>query len=148
MRLFLLPITTRQTLIYCQRITQKATSELSYADRITKKATETWAKWEAADKGWQKNVVKYGNRALQRVPYPEWGLKSFPPSNPQIQAEQVTANKKFDVFYPGNIMKEEDVPKVMSRLARERKQLHWNRFIGSMVAMPFTIPFALVPVWV
>jgi len=146
MRLFLLPLTTRQALIFCQRATEPSKGNLSIADRISKKAVETWAKWEAADKGWKKQAVTYGNAGLKRIPYQEWSLKSFPPSNPKLQAEQIADNKKFDVIYPGNVMKQEDVPKVMARLARERKQLHWNRFIGSMVAMPFTLPFALVPV--
>jgi hypothetical protein len=148
MRIFLLPISTRQALIYCQKAVKKPTASSSYADRITQKATETWAKWEEAESGWKKQVVTYGNKGLQRIPYQEWGLKSFPPSSPKLQAEQIADNKKFDVIYPSNVMKKEDAPKVMARLARERKQLHWNRFIGSMVAMPFTIPFALVPVYV
>lgn len=147
MRLFLLPLTTRQALIYCQKVAKKPGTESNYIDRITHKAAETWAKWETAESGWKKQVVKYGNRGLQRIPYQEWSLKSFPPSNPKLQAEQVAEGKKFDVIYPGNLMHEEDVPKVMARLARERKQLHWNRFIGSMVAMPFTVPFALIPMY-
>lgn len=148
MRLFLLPLTTRQALIYCQRAAEQTTAKPSLIDRATKKAAETWANWEAADKGWRKTVVYYGNQGLQRIPYQEWGLKSFPPSNPKLQAEQIAANEKFDVVYPGNVMRKDDVPKVLARLARERKQLHWNRFIGSMVAMPICLPFALVPVYV
>jgi hypothetical protein len=145
MRLFLLPITTRQALIYCQRAAQKPTKEIGYVDRITKKAAETWANWEAAEKGWQKKITEYGNRGLQRIPYQEWGLKSFPPLTPQVQAEELADNKKFSVFYPENIMKGEDVPKILRRLASERKNLHWKRFWWSMLGLPFTIPFGLVP---
>lgn len=145
MRIFLLPLTTRQALVYCQRITHKPVDQRTIFDRITRKATDTWAKWEAAEKGWQKKVVVYGNRALQRIPYQEWSLKSFPATNANLQAKQLTDDNKFDVVFPKNFMNQEDVPKVLSRLARERKTLHFNRFIGSMVAMPFTIPFALIP---
>jgi hypothetical protein len=146
MRLFLLPISTRQALIYCQRAAQKPTREIGYVDRITKKAADTWAKWEAAEKGWQKKITVYGNRGLQRIPYQEWGLKSFPPLTQQVQAEELTDNKKFSVFYPENIIKSEDVPKIMGRLASERKNLHWKRFWWSMCGLPFTIPFGLIPV--
>lgn len=146
MRIFLLPLTTRQALVFCQRITQKPASQRSILDKVNQKATDTWAKWERAEKGWQKQVVTYGNRALQRIPYQEWALKSFPPTTPDLQAEHITEEKKFEVVYPGNIMQKEDVSKVLGRLARDRKQLHFNRFIGSLVGMPFTIPFALVPV--
>lgn len=148
MRIFLLPLTTRQALVYCQKPARQATAAapLSYVDRIQNKATQTWAKWEEADSGWKKTVVTYGNAGLQRVPFQEWGLKSFPPAKPKLQAELLANNKKFDVFFPGNVMKQEDVPKTLLRLAKDRKTLHWNRFIGSMIAMPFTIPFALIPV--
>jgi len=115
-------------------------------DKITKKAAETWANWEAAEKGWQKKITEYGNRGLQRIPYQEWGLKSFPPLTQQVQAEELADNKKFSVFYPENIMKGEDVPKILRRLASERKNLHWKRFWWSMFGLPFTIPFGLVPV--
>jgi len=146
MRLFLLPITTRQALIYCQRATPKPTKELDYVDRITRKVADTWVKWEAAEKGWQKKITKYGNRGLQRIPYQEWGLKSFPPLTPEVQAEELADNKKFSVFYPENIIKSEDVPKIMGRLASERKNLHWKRFWGSLFGLPLTLPFVLVPV--
>lgn len=148
MRVYLLPISTRQALVYCQRISTKPVAQLSYADRIQKKATDTWAGWESAERGWKKKVVEYGNYALQRIPYQEWGLKSFPPSNPDLQAEQLTAGKKFDIVFPSNMMQKEDVPKVLARLASERKQLHHKRWIGSMIALPLTIPFALIPMYV
>jgi len=146
MRIFLLPISTRRALIYCQRVNKKPTADLSYLDRATKKAADTWSKWEAAKGGWQKKLTEYGNRGMQRIPYQEWGLKSFPPANAQIEAEELAANKKFPVHYPGNIMKYEDVSKVMARLAKERKQLHWNRFTCSLIGLPFSLPFGLIPV--
>ena len=146
MRLFLLPISTRQALIFCQRAPRKTAQQAGYVDKITKRVTDTWAKWETAEKGWQKKLTEYGNRGLQRIPYQEWGLKSFPPLTQKVQAEELADNKKFSIFYPENIMKSQDVPKVMGRLASERKNLHWNRFLWSMIGLPFTIPFGLIPV--
>ena len=149
MRIFLLPISTRQALIYSQKsAAQASVAPKSYAERIQKKATETWAKWEEAEKGWQKQLVTYGNAGLKRVPYQEWGLKSFSPSNQKQDAEQIVDSNKFDVIFPGNLMHKDDVPKVMQRLAKDRKNLHWNRFIGSAILMPLTAPFALIPVYV
>ena len=146
MRIFLLPLTTRQALIYCQKPAQQAAKPVSYADRITNYAAKTWAKWESAEKGWQKTLVTYGNRGLQRIPYQEWGLKSFPPGTPKAEAATLTDNIRHDVFYPGNVMHSDDVPKVMRRLATERRSLHWNRFVGCALGMPLTAPFALIPV--
>ena len=133
-------------MIYCQKSARKTAAPSSYSERIQQKASETWARWEEAESGWKKTIVKYGNAGLQRIPYQEWGLKSFPPAAAKVQAEQLTDNKKFEVVYPGNVMRRDDIPKVLQRLAKERKQLHWNRFMGSMIAMPLTVPFALIPV--
>ncbi|RMZ85215.1 hypothetical protein DV738_g402, partial [Chaetothyriales sp. CBS 135597] len=149
MRIFLLPITTRQALIYCQKSAASATAHAApktIAERVQSKVAQTWAQWESEDKGWKKAVVTYGNAGLKRIPYQEWGLKSFPPSSQKQDAEEVVNNKKIDVVFPANIMHKEDVPKVLFRLAKERKTLHWNRFIGSAILMPITIPFAVVPV--
>lgn len=149
MRLFLLPISTRRALVYCQKTSKKPATELSYIDRATKKAVDTWASWETKEKGWQKMVTKYGNQGLQRIPYEEWGLKSFPPLTHAIQGDDMAMmaeGKRFDVVYPANIMKQEEAPLVLARLAKERKQYHWRRFIGCLVGMPITVPFALIPV--
>ena len=145
MRIYLLPLTTRQALVYCQRVAPKPGTQRTILERVSFKAAETWAKWEKYEKGWQKQVVTYGNRALQRIPYQEWALKSFPPISANARAKAITDQKKFEVVYPGNVMDRDDVPKVLGRLARERKQLHFNRFWGSLVGLPFTIPFALIP---
>jgi len=86
---------------------------------------------------------------MQRIPYEEWGLKSFPPLNQAVQADEMAMmaeGKRFDVVYPGNIMKHEEVSLILARLAKERKQFHWRRFIGCLVGMPLTAPFAVVPV--
>ena len=145
MRIFLLPISTRRALIYCQRLTDKPATELGYVEKATKKISDTWVKWEAADRGWQKKLTEYGNKGLQRIPYQEWGLKSFPPLTQTNQADELAQGKQFQVLYPGNIIQDADVPKIMGRLANERKQLHWSRFVWSMVGIPFTIPFGLIP---
>lgn len=146
MRLFLLPISTRRALIYCQRLHEKPVRESSLVQKTINKVPQTWAKWETAGPGWKKTLTEYGNRGLQRIPYQEWGLKSFPPLNNQIQAKELSDNKKFEVLFPANIVRREDVTKIMRRLASERKQLHWKRFIWSMIGIPFTIPLGLIPV--
>ena len=96
MRLLLLPLSTRasatstapsgRTLLYAQRLTQAPPGRTSYADRITTRAATQWRKWETYEKGWQKAVTRWGNRALSRIPYQEWGLKSVPSIRARRQA--------------------------------------------------------------
>ena len=146
MRLFLLPIASRRTLIYCDRASLKsATSPQappSYLDRLTTKATTTWASWERAEGGWKKQLTTYGDAVFRRIPYQEWGLKSIPGLTAKIREERKTV----EVVFPGTYLKEERVGDVVRRLALERQPLHRKRMIWSMIGAPLTLPFALVPV--
>ena len=157
MRLLLLPISTRRSLIFCEKTANHVpTSQQSYMDRITNKANMTWADWEKADGGWKKKLTQYGNMMFRRIPFEEWGLKSIPqrkPTNSKTSAAQV--DKKLEnpveVIYPGlfqGLTGQDGVRQVLKRIATERQELHRKRMWYSMIGMPLTIPFALVPMYV
>ncbi len=146
MRLFLLPVSTRRTLIYCQRLNVTTTEQKTYLDKGTTWAAKKWADWEMKESGWQKKVVDYGNQALKRIPYEEWGLKSIPPLSARRKAEEVSGKEKVEVSFPTTLIPEAEVSKVVRTLATERQSLHKKRMLWSFVAMPFTAPVALIPV--
>jgi hypothetical protein len=150
MRLFLLPISTRRTLIYCERVPPSLPpgQKPPITERITTRASEQWAKWERTEKGWQKQLTIQGNRLFKRIPYEEWGLKSIPPATKKRLQEADEGKTKFQCLYPGKFMKggSDVVEGVLRRLAGERQALHRKRLWNSVFWMPFTIPFALVPV--
>ena len=145
MRLYLLPISTRRTLIYCQRLNVTTTSEVSLLDKTTTKANSIWASWAKKDSGWQKKVVDIGNKALKRIPYEEWGLKSIPPLSKRRQKEDLGGTEKVEVSFPPTVLPEERITEVLRILGTERKQLHKSRLWGSLIGMPLVAPFALVP---
>lgn len=145
MRLYLLPISTRRALIYCQRQKKQTPTNPGFADRITNKAADTWARWESQEKGWQKKVTEYGNKAMQRIPFEEWGLKSVPPLSAKRAAEDIQGRSAVEVVFPGNVIKSQEIPPLIKRLGTERQALHSRKLWWSVVAAPFTIPFALVP---
>ncbi|KAK3398820.1 mitochondrial K+-H+ exchange-related-domain-containing protein [Sordaria brevicollis] len=122
MRLYLLPISTRRTLLYCQKLQPPSASasaaitassssgsgpggaaspppttkqKQSWGDYIQTKAALTWASWEKKESGWQKSVVSYGNHLLRKLPYEEWALKSVPPLTKarQKQLEMLVAEQ-------------------------------------------------------
>ncbi|KAF2204063.1 hypothetical protein GQ43DRAFT_429286 [Delitschia confertaspora ATCC 74209] len=149
MRLFLLPISTRRSLIYCEKLHEKVSTEHTYLDKLTNKASETWAAWEkdsAAIGNWKKKVTIYGNLALKRIPYEEWGLKSMPALTAKRRKSIEEGNEKVQVLFPGLYMKEGRVPVILKELAMQRQALHKKNLVWSVVAMPFTVPFMLIPV--
>lgn len=146
MRLFLLPISTKRTLIYCERLTQQLPSEQSYVDKITARASTTWIKWENHEKGWQKKITQYGNKLFARIPFEEWGLKSIPPLSPTRRAAELEGKERVQVAFPRSLIKIESVSDVMRRLGTERQALHKKMMLWSIVGMPISAPVALIPV--
>ncbi len=145
MRLYLLPISTRRTLIYCQRLNVQTAEKQSWLDKGTTKAAALWASWEKKESGWQKKVVVYGNQALKRIPYEEWGLKSIPPLSTRRKTEELSGKEKVEVCFPGTLIPDGTVLEVLRKLGTERQQLHKRRIFWSFVGMPIVAPFALVP---
>ena len=147
MRLFLLPISTRRTLIYCERVQQEIVSgqKPPISERIINKATATWANWERAESGWQKQLTVQGNRLLRRIPYEEWGLKSIPPASKKRLEDADNGKLKLECLYPSAFLKGSKVPEILKSLATERQALHRKRMINSILLMPISAPFAIIP---
>ncbi|KAK1811106.1 hypothetical protein LTR12_014538 [Friedmanniomyces endolithicus] len=148
MRIFLLPISTRQTLIYCERVpyTPKPGQKRPLTEWAVDKAATTWAGFEKADKGWRKQLTYYGNQLFKRIPYQEWGLKSFPPAT-KAQLEEIDkGGLAFECLYPGSFMKGRNATELLKALATERQAFHRRSMWTSMAMLPITIPFALVPI--
>ena len=145
MRLFLLPISTRRSLIYCQRLNIQLTSKQTYVEKVTARAGATWVKWESADAGWQKKLTVWGNELFKRIPYEEWGLKSIPPLSTRRAAEDMDGREETEVIYPSSVIKPGTVFDVLQKLATERQLLHRKRMWGSIIGMPITAPFGLIP---
>ncbi|KAL9088685.1 MAG: hypothetical protein Q9159_002936 [Coniocarpon cinnabarinum] len=158
MRLFLLPISTRRTLIYCAppSLTTSA-GKPSLLDRAVLKANETWASWEKdteSVRNWKKRTTEYGNMAFRRIPYEEWGLKSIPPSQRKsgrlkgAEGEKKEAPQKVQVLFPGLYqgLCKESMSDTVRRLATERRGLHRQRMWYSIAGMPLTLPFGLLPI--
>ncbi|KAK0665127.1 mitochondrial K+-H+ exchange-related-domain-containing protein [Cercophora samala] len=146
MRLYLLPISTRRTLLYCQKLDAPATQKQTWGDWIQSKAARTWSGWEQKEEGWQKKVVNYGNYALRRIPYEEWGLKSVPPLSQRRKQVELRGDEKVEVVYPKSLLPLGKVSKILETLATERESLHKQRLVWCFVGMPITIPVGLLPV--
>ena len=144
MRIILLPITTRRALIYCQRPTQVGSARPTLVDRATTRAAKLWIQWERSETRWQQLIVQYGNKALRRIPYEEWGLKSIPPRSTKYQAtgEKTTV---VELAYPSFLRRPEPVMETLRRLATERRAFHQQRLWLSVIGMVITLPIGILP---
>lgn len=146
MRLYLLPVSTRRTLLYAQRLhVVTTTKDRNYADRGAAWAAKKWAEWEKRESGWQKKVVEYGNHAFRRIPYEEWGLKSVPPLSARRRDEELKGQDTVELVFPSKMISLQKAENVARTLATERQALHRQRLIWCFVGMPITAPFALIP---
>ncbi|KAF2723082.1 hypothetical protein K431DRAFT_344972 [Polychaeton citri CBS 116435] len=147
MRLFLLPVSKRRTLIHCERIqeTLAAGAKPPFIDRITRTASESWVTWEKKPKGWQKQLTVWGNKICQRIPYEEWGLKTVPPATKKRLKDVDEGKPKFTCLYPGHFLDSAKVDAVVKQLALERQAFHRRKMWQSVIMAPLMLPFALIP---
>ncbi len=148
MRLFVLPVSSKQNLIYCQRLNKQLSKQApTYLDRVSTKATTTWLSWEKKETGWQKKITTYGNKLFQRLPYEEYGLKSIPSL---VERQKITENAgkgEVRVEFPSGWIEEPRVQQTLKEHGSKEKQaFHRKWLIGSLIGMPLVAPFALVPV--
>ncbi|KAL6896497.1 mitochondrial K+-H+ exchange-related domain-containing protein [Trichoderma evansii] len=160
MRLYLLPVSTRRTLLYASRLinpasasststsasSPSATSTTSYIDRGAAFAARKWAQWEKMERGWQRKVVDYGNHAFRRIPFQEWGLKSVPPLSARRRDDELRGRDKVELVFPPAAISEHKAEGVLRTLATERQALHRQRLLWCFVGMPITAPLGLIPV--
>ena len=147
MRLLLLPISTRHSLLYSQRINKQLSAETTQIDKITTKASATWLKWEQKDSGWQKKVATYGNSLFQRVPYQEWGLKSVPPLSARRRNEKIEGKEVINLEYPESLLDLHQVQDALEMYGSDEKQAFHTKWMwGSILGMPISAPLALIPV--
>lgn len=144
MRLFLVPVSKHRTLIYCQRLKVSSAERESYANRISAKAAQTWLQWEKSETGWKKKVTNYGNKALQRIAFEEWGLKSIPPLTAK-RKEEYSTGKRTEVLFPTSRIQAGKVGEILKQLGTERQALHRRLMWWSIGGMPISAPVALIP---
>lgn len=147
MRLFLLPVSTRQSLIYCAKVVEQLPpgAKAKSSDKIGTKIAAQWAAWEKKPSGFQKQVAVYGSKLLQRIPYQEWALKSLPPATAKQLQSLESEKSQVECLYPARLRDAAGVRAALKQLASERQSFHRRRMWQTAAIAPFMLPFAFVP---
>lgn len=148
MRLFLLPVSTRQSLIYCAKAVEQLPpgTKSKPTDKIGNKIAAQWAAWEKKPSGFQKQVTVYGSRLLRRIPYQEWALKSLPPATAKQLQSLENENTQVECLYPARLLDAAGLRETLEQLAVERQSFHRKRMWQAAAITPLLLPFAFVPV--
>jgi Mitochondrial K+-H+ exchange-related len=97
MRILLLPLTRRQTLLYAQRLTlNEATKPNPWLTWAASKAQKTWNDWGKSETKWKKNTVAVGNRLLDRIEWEEYALKTV--HDPKTTTSEKVRSRSVDTL--------------------------------------------------
>jgi hypothetical protein len=111
MRILLLPLTRRQTLLFGQRLAENEANKPSpLAVWVMSRAQKTWADWGKSKTKWKSNIVILGNRLLDKIDWEEYALKTI--SDPKtdttekvhsLQSGVVLADRRFRLCIQGGL---------------------------------------------
>lgn len=185
MRFVVVPLSTKSAFIFCQQTVLPPTLLAAKAaahhevptaiparssprldDRFVLRAKKFWNSWEQSPSKWKQTIVSWANKALERIPYDEYSLKSIPSKSSvlrKVQKEEeeyshvsvaelekikhdVAAIQSIEVQYPSDVLTKDQSLEIMSKLASNGVNMHLKYFWISLGLSPFTLPVALLPV--
>ncbi|EPQ26090.1 uncharacterized protein PFL1_06298 [Pseudozyma flocculosa PF-1] len=134
--------------------------------RLLQRASAFWIDLGRTDQkstlDWKRRTYVTGERLMDRIEYQEWALKGIDPAmDPKLIAAQAAvdggqgseksavdagASPQIPLLYPPSLLKPEPLIASLKNLTDQRTPHHYKRFWVCVVGMPFTIPFALIPV--
>lgn len=170
MRLIVLPLSVKRSMVYCQwNSLPAARSKPRIDDRLVKRATVAWNNFASSERKWKQTIVSWANVAMEKIPYDEWSLKTIPAktavlrrlktkdendgSAPHASRTGVDSNnlseadlEAIPVLYPSSAMSSSGVLSRLVTLGNSGISHHNKYFWLSAIGAPLTLPVALIPV--
>lgn len=170
MRFIVVPLSTKQCMVYCQRTLPLSSKNPRIDDRVATKVSVTWEKWKASDTKWKVALVRWVDTMLERISYQEWTLKTIPAQSAVLRRLKESASsssssssaptkfvknlaniaephtiEKIPIIHP-SIISKGLISNQLTGLAHRGLTHHWKYFWYSAIGAPLTLPMALVPV--
>lgn len=163
MRLVVVPLSLKESMVYCQKThLPLARAKPRIDDRMAIKANKVWSEWSKSDVKWKRSIVDWANKAMQRISYDEWSLKTIPAKSAvmrrtandthvtveEIKRDQLAPKdmELISVEYAGKFVSQDAIINRLSVLT-DRGLSHHKRFFWlSAIGAPLTLPVAALPV--
>ncbi|AGO11870.1 AaceriADR104Cp [[Ashbya] aceris (nom. inval.)] len=169
LKIVAVPVTTRRCFFYFKHTDDyldRGSRLVRCEQRVTRRVARTWAKMESSQNVVTVRVVAWVNVLLAQVPWMERSLASFPSESYILkrvhaqgkeetekrltmrevkERESEVAAKPILVYFPRSVISEIVLNDELMRLVREGKQTHMRYLLYCLLALPLTIPIALVP---
>ncbi|AAS52024.1 ADR104Cp [Eremothecium gossypii ATCC 10895] len=169
LKIVAVPVTTQRCFFYFKHTDDyldRGSRLVRAEQRVTRKVARTWAKMESSRNVVTVRVVGWVNVLLAQVPWRERSLASFPSESyilkrVHLQGKEETEKRltlreaqaceagvaaaPIVVYFPRSVISESVLNDELVRLLREGKQTHMRYLIYCLLALPLTIPIALVP---
>lgn len=105
---------------------------------------------------WKRRTYTLGERLMDRIEYEEWALKAVDPSLDVTYTKPPTSasdkpppdelTMPIRLHYPPSLISPDHLLSNLKNLVATRRPHHRSRMIWCCIGMPFTLPFALVPI--
>ncbi|KAJ1679260.1 hypothetical protein EV182_002412 [Spiromyces aspiralis] len=138
MRIFVVPITRKRWAFHC--VPTKTTH--SYLAKWTTKAGERWHKLgETPQKSWRHSIYQFGERIMSKIDHIEWFFKEIP------SKKELPASHPVEIIAPltTGMLNQPSVTRALTELAQRREPYHRRWFFQSVLCVPLTSLFTLVP---
>lgn len=163
----------QQTKLAAAATTTKPAAEPPLSTRLLNKASNFWLSLgrDGEDgKGvavfdWKRRTYTFGEKLMDRIEYEEWALKAVDPSLDPSYTTKAKPSPATDptssssapspspqdvptirMHYPPSLISPAHLMTNLTSLASTRAPHHRSRMIWCVIGMPFTIPFAIVPI--
>lgn len=145
--------------------------KLPLTSRIMNKAADFWVGLGREDQksilDWKRRTYVTGERLMDRIEYEEWALKGVDPAlGPSLSPREngvrrkeeaeaegqkeaglaASPSKSVALLYPPSLLSPTALLTSLTKMTASRQPHHRQRLIWCVVGMPFTIPFALIPI--
>lgn len=168
MRLVVIPLSLKRSMVYCQWDTKTATQGKPRIDeRLVQRATSAWNNFSKSETKWKQKIVSWANAAMEKIPYDEWSLKTIPARSSVLRrlnssvsnettGQQVSTSaanglndknlKAITVIYPKTCLSASVVRTRLEKLSSAGISYHTKYMWLSAIGAPLTLPVAIVPI--